>query len=147
MATERLAEQLITFSRLLRPLRHAEMTPQQFWLLRHLRCAGPQSTGELASALGITTGSATVACKRLEKSGLLRRERQVDDERVVLVTLTEQGCTLIDELRERRHERLTRLLDVLDEQEQQQLSSLIERLIDTAQVQGFGVMKQHDSHH
>ncbi|BCL78205.1 MarR family transcriptional regulator [Ktedonobacteria bacterium brp13] len=147
MSTERLAEQLITFSRMLRPLQHAEMTPQQYWLLRHLRCSGSQTTGDLANALGITTGSATVACKRLEKGGLLTRERQAEDERVVLVTLTKQGSTLIDETRERRQEGLTHILAVLDEDEQGTLSSLIQRLVDAAEAQEFGVKKKHDRHH
>lgn len=50
--------------------------PQQYWLLRQLRRDGALNMGELVQALGITTGSATVACKRLEKAGLLTRERQ-----------------------------------------------------------------------
>jgi DNA-binding MarR family transcriptional regulator len=62
MASERLVEDLFTFSRLLRPRQGSGMTPQQYWLMRHLRQVGSLSIGELAQALGITTGSATVAC-------------------------------------------------------------------------------------
>src|SRR5579864_9411357 len=76
MAIERLVEDLLLLSRLIRPLRRADMTPEQYWFLCHLRRTGPLSLGELAHALGITTGSATVASKRLEKARLLVRERQ-----------------------------------------------------------------------
>ncbi|GCE30523.1 transcriptional regulator [Dictyobacter alpinus] len=147
MTTERLTEDLLLLTRLLRPSRHTDMTQQQYWLLRHLRCHEPQGISELAQALGITTGSATVACQRLEKAGLITRRRQEDDERVVHVSLTEQGRQQIDAVRQQRREALTHLLQVLDEPEQQELQRLVERLLDAAEAQGLGEMKKHDSHH
>lgn len=144
MASERLVEDLLSFSRLLRPMRGSGMTPQQYWLMRHLRRAGPLSISELAQALGITTGSATVACKRLEKAGILTRARQVEDERVVLVALTEQGNAQIDALRQQKREVLTGLLDVLDQREQEELQQMVEHLLEAAEVQGLGGKKKHD---
>lgn len=47
MASERLVEDLLSFSRLLRPMGDSGMTPQQYWLMRHLRRAGPLNIGEL----------------------------------------------------------------------------------------------------
>lgn len=138
MGQETLVEDLLSFSQLLRPMRGSGMTPQQYWLLRHLRRFGSQGISELAQALGITCGSVTVACKRLEKAGLLARERQLDDERVVRVALTEQGCAQFDALRQRKREALGRLLGVLDQQEQEHLHSMIERLLEAAETQGLG---------
>src|SRR2546421_3032390 len=94
MATDRLVEDLLALWRLLRasthPVRRAEITPEQYWLLRLLHRKGPMSISELAEVLGVTGSSITTACKRLEKAGLVKRERQGDgcDERVVLVVLT-----------------------------------------------------------
>lgn len=136
MASERLIEDLFSFSRLLRPRRGSGMTPQQYWLLRHLRQVGSLSIGELAQALGITTGSATVACKRLEKAGLLTRERQEEDERVVQVALTEQGRAQIDALRQQKREALAGWLNVLDQREQEELQCMIDRLLEAAEKQG-----------
>lgn len=136
MSTEHLAEELLTLTRMLRPARRSDMTPEQYWLLRHLRDVGPLSISELAQAMSITTGSATMACKRLEKVGLLTRERQTDDERVVLVALTELGRTQIDAGRQQRRDSLAQLLNVLDEDEQQTLQTLIARLLDAAEAQG-----------
>ncbi len=72
MATERLVEDLLTLWRLLRnlssPVRRAEMTPEQYWLLRLLNRSGSLSMSELANELGIAISSATVSCKRLEKA-------------------------------------------------------------------------------
>jgi len=138
MAIEGLVEDLLLLSRLIRPLRRADMTPEQYWFLCHLRRTGPLSLGELAHALGITTGSATVASKRLEKADLLTRERQSDDERVVLVSLTDQGQALIDEWKHQKREAIAQLLGVLNQHEQEELQSLIERLLEAAETQGFG---------
>ena len=135
MTAERLVEDLLTFSRLLRPGRDSGMTPQQYWLLRQLRRDGSLSIGELAQALGITTGSATVACKRLEKAGLLTRERQAEDERIVRVALTEQGRVQIDDLRLKKREALAQWLNVLDQREQEELHGMVERLLEAALAQ------------
>jgi DNA-binding MarR family transcriptional regulator len=136
MTTEKLAEDLLTLWRILRglshPVRRAEMTPEQYWLLRLLNRAGSLSVGELANELGITTSSATVACKRLEKAGLLTRERWADDERIVRVALTEQGLAQIDAWRQRKRGSLTDLLSVLDQHDQQELQRIIERVLEAA---------------
>jgi MarR family transcriptional regulator, organic hydroperoxide resistance regulator len=146
MATERLVEDLLTLWRQLRnlsnPVRRAEMTPEQYWLLRLLHRSNSLSISELANELGIAISSATVSCKRLEKAGLLTRERQSDDERVVRVALTEQGLAQIDAWRQRKREVLTHWLSVLDEQEQKTLQSLIERVLEAADVRAFeGIRK------
>jgi DNA-binding MarR family transcriptional regulator len=117
------------------------MTPEQYWLLQRLQ-SGPHNIGELAQGLGITTGSATVACKRLEKAGLVTRTRQAEDERVVHVSLTEQGLTQISMVREQRRTSLTHLLQVLDAQEQQELQRLVELLLDAAEAQGLGDLEK-----
>jgi DNA-binding MarR family transcriptional regulator len=151
MATEQLAEDLLTLWRLLRnlshPVRRAEMTPEQYWLLRLLSRAGSLSVGELANELGIAISSATVSCKRLEKAGLLTRERQVDDERVVRVALTEQGLAQIDAWRQRKREALTHMLSVLDHHEQQVLQNMIERVLEAANAPAFEETSNNDSHH
>jgi MarR family transcriptional regulator, organic hydroperoxide resistance regulator len=136
MASERLVEDLLSLSRLLRPGRDSGMTPQQYWLLRQLRRDGSLSIGELAQSLGITTGSATVACKRLEHAGLLTRIRQLEDERIVQVALTEQGRAQIDRLRQKKRAALAQWLDVLDQNEQEELLDMVDRLLEAASSPG-----------
>ena len=121
------------------------MTPQQYWLLRQLRDAGPLSTSELALALGVTPGSATVACKRLEKAGLVTRTRGEEDERVVRIALTEQGRAQIDALRRQRREDLSAWLGVLSLHEQEELQCLIKRLLEEAR--GREEARKYDSNH
>ena len=151
MATEQLAEDLIALWRVLRnlshPVRRAEITPEQYWLLRLLNRNGSLSISELANQLDIAISSATISCKRLEKAGLLTRERQSDDERVVRVTLTAAGLAQIDAWRQRKREALTRMLNVLDAGEQHTLQSLIERVLEGADTRAFEDRRNHDSNH
>jgi len=52
---------------------------------------GPASCGQLAAALGLTTGSVTALIDRMERAGFLRRTRTTGDRRKVLVALTPMG--------------------------------------------------------
>ena len=136
MTTERLAEELLTLWRILRnlyhPVRQEEITPEQYWLLRLLSRSGSLTIGELAAKLEITTSSATAACKRLERDGLLTRERQSDDERIVRVALTEQGTARLQAWHERKVQALARMLNVLDAREQEQFQEMLERVLEAA---------------
>ncbi len=135
MAADRLVEDLLALWRLLRinthPVRRGEITPEQYWLLKLLNKQGELSIGELAEALGVTGSSVTTACKRLEKSGMLKRTRQADgqDERVVLVTLTTQGSEQIEAWQQERRTELAKMLTPLSAEEQAELQRLIERIL------------------
>src|SRR5437763_8986984 len=114
------------------PVRRGEITPEQYWLLRLLRRKDALSVGELAEALGVTGSSVTTACKRLEKAGLVTRERQSDDERMVRVTLTTQGHEQVEAWHQRRREMVVQWLAALEADEQEMLQHLLERLLEGA---------------
>lgn len=136
MATDRLVEDLLALWRLLRvsahPVRRGEITPEQYWLLKLLNKRGELSIGELAEALGLTGSSVTTACKRMERAGMVRRARQVDgqDERVVLVTLTTQGCEQLEAWQQARRDAVTEILTPLAPAEQDELQRLLERILE-----------------
>nr|BBH93421.1 hypothetical protein KTA_16200 [Thermogemmatispora argillosa] len=142
MASERLVEDLLALWRLLRrsthPVRRAEMTPEQYWLLKSLSRRGACSVGELATALGLSGSSVTSACKRLEKAGFVRRVRQGEggDERVVLVELTARGSEQVAAWQRERRAVLSRMLEPLTPQEQDELQRLIERVLAAAEAAG-----------
>ncbi|HZU00131.1 MAG TPA: MarR family transcriptional regulator [Ktedonobacteraceae bacterium] len=146
MSNDRLVDDVLALYHLIRrtshPVHRAEMTPEQYWLLRLLRRRGALSISELAEALGVTGSSVTTACKRLEKAGLVTRERQVDDERMVRVALTDQGSARIESWELLRRELLTRLLAPLDQDEQHTLQHLLERVLETAERQTSDVVRK-----
>lgn len=53
-----------------------------------LDSAGPATAGQLAELTGLTTGAITGMLNRLEEAGLVRRERDPEDGRRVIVRLT-----------------------------------------------------------
>ncbi|WDG52106.1 MULTISPECIES: MarR family winged helix-turn-helix transcriptional regulator [Pseudomonas] len=57
------------------------------------------TVGEISSRLLTDPGSLTPLLKRLEAEGLLSRTRSREDERVVIIELTEQGRALYDRAR------------------------------------------------
>jgi len=60
---------------------------------------GPQRITDLAALEGLAQPTTTLLVKRLEEQGLVRRERQTDDQRVVLVWLTDAGDAALEQLR------------------------------------------------
>jgi DNA-binding MarR family transcriptional regulator len=137
MTTDRLVDDVLTLYHLIRrashPVHRGEMTPEQYWLLRLLRHKGAMSIGELAEALGVTGSSVTTGCKRMEKAGLVTRERQSDDERMVRVMLTEQGHEQVEAWQQQRRELLSHLLAPLNQDEQAALQKLLEQILEYAE--------------
>jgi DNA-binding MarR family transcriptional regulator len=71
----------------------------------------------LADREGLAQPTMTSMVKQLEQRGLVRRERQTDDGRVVLVNLTEAGSATLEDYRSRVRAMLgTYLNDMPDEQ-------------------------------
>ena len=106
------------------------LTLEQFWLLRQLRQNGPLSVGELSSVLGVTPGSVTVACKRLEKDGHVTRDRQVHDERIVRVALTPEANEILEGWLAHRRDVFAQFLEQFEPHEQEHLMHMIERVLE-----------------
>jgi DNA-binding MarR family transcriptional regulator len=136
MEADQLLDGLFAIWRLMRRAistnQQSTLTLEQFWLLRQLWQQGPMTVGELAAALGITPGSVTIACKRLEKDGRVTRDRQAQDERVVRVALTPEANEILDVWLARRREVFARFLEHMGPDEQIDLMRMIERVLEVA---------------
>ncbi|MDG7007916.1 MAG: MarR family transcriptional regulator [Nitrososphaerota archaeon] len=107
------------------PVRKGAITREQYWILRTLLERGGMRVKDLASAIGCTAGSASVAVKRLEKSGLVRRERGGSDERVVTVTLEKLGAKKLDAWRDEQLSAMADLFRSLGAGERRTLRDLL----------------------
>jgi DNA-binding MarR family transcriptional regulator len=76
---------------------------------------GPLPMNRLAELLDVSQASATGIVDRMEQRGLVSRERDEDDRRVVRVVLSAQGEALIAGIAAERRDHLARLLDALPE--------------------------------
>ena len=78
---------------------------------------GAQSMRALSEAIGASQASATGIVDRMERRGLVRRERDEADRRVIRVALTDEGRGLLSGFASERRETLGELLDDLTERE------------------------------
>lgn len=70
------------------------LTYPQYLVMVALWARDDQSVGELGEKLFLESSTLTPLLKRLEAEGLVRRRRDTADERVVRITLTDQGRAL-----------------------------------------------------
>lgn len=97
-----------------------------------LRWAGApyrRSAGELARIADLSSGAMTNRLDQLEHAGIVRRLRDPDDRRGVLVELTEHGRTLHEEAIGAQAEREALLAAALSEREKHQLNTLLRRVM------------------
>src|SRR3954465_1774168 len=87
-------------TRLSRPMLDAlGLTYPQYLAMLVLWEASPRTVGALGEALDLESSTLTPLLKRLETQGLVARTRDPQDERRVVVTLTETGAALRDKAR------------------------------------------------
>jgi DNA-binding MarR family transcriptional regulator len=113
-----------------------------FDVLAALRRSGPDqrlSAGELARQTLVTTGGLTLRVKRLEKEGLVRRERDPEDHRMVYVSLTDAGRDLVDRTADLHFDNMARMLEGLSTEERADLARLLGRLFDCLQEASPGL--------
>lgn len=67
------------------------LTYVQYLVLMVLWEESPRSVGELGQSLYLDSGTLTPLLKRMERNGFIKRQRDADDERRVLIELTSQG--------------------------------------------------------
>ncbi|MFF0147579.1 MarR family transcriptional regulator [Amycolatopsis sulphurea] len=82
---------------LLEPL---ELTYPQYLVMLALWEQDGRQVKDLGAALNLDSGTLSPLLKRLEKSGLVTRERQPDDERSVRIRLTPGGIALREKAEE-----------------------------------------------
>src|SRR6202522_1217126 len=82
-----------------------ELSRTEVGLLKTLS-GGPRRITELAELEGLAQPTMTSLVKALEQQGLVRRDRQADDGRVVLVHLTDSGSAALEDYRARARELL-----------------------------------------
>lgn len=66
--------------------------------------------GELAARLGVSAPSASRLVRRMEERGLVRATRAPDDRRATIVTLTDAGRDLVQDVMDRRRTRIEQAL-------------------------------------
>jgi DNA-binding MarR family transcriptional regulator len=87
-----------------------EVTLPQYRALVVLTMRGPQRMTELADALEVGQSTVTRMCDRLDRKGLIERERPEENRRVVIVTVAPAGRQLVDVVMRRRRSLIRSIL-------------------------------------
>jgi MarR family 2-MHQ and catechol resistance regulon transcriptional repressor len=116
------------FTRLAERNTFGDLTPSQFAVLEMLYHLGPLTLGDL-SAKALKSGSnMTTVVDNLERVGLVRRQRDAKDRRVIYVHLTDAGSSKIEAVLPGHVAALVEELKVLSPGEQEMLSKLCKKL-------------------
>ena len=90
--------------------------------------SGPRRITDLAELEGLAQPTMTSLVKGLEQQGLVRRDRQADDGRVVLVHLTDSGAGALEDYRARVRELLGSYLAAIPDQQIEALAAATDAL-------------------
>ncbi|WP_020658234.1 MarR family winged helix-turn-helix transcriptional regulator [Amycolatopsis benzoatilytica] len=107
------------------------ITVADFGILAALRRGGApyrRTAGDLADTNLLTTGGITQRVDKLVQAGLVRRERDEDDRRVVFIGLTDEGLAATDKVVEEHFPNENRMLAGLSPGERAQLAKLLAKL-------------------
>jgi DNA-binding MarR family transcriptional regulator len=128
---DRVSSQLLprvaVLTRLLTSQLGCELSRTELGLLNTLSTA-PRRITELAELERLAQPTLTQLVQRLEQQGLVNRERQADDGRVVLVRLTDAGAVALDDFRCRASAALGTLLVELPDSEVESLAAATETM-------------------
>jgi MarR family transcriptional regulator, 2-MHQ and catechol-resistance regulon repressor len=107
---------------------HGDLSPSQFGALESLYHLGPMCQTEVATKLLKSGGNITMVIDNLEKRGLVHRDRDPEDRRMIVVSLTEAGSQLISQLFPCHVASIVEELGVLTAEELQTLGQLCRKL-------------------
>ena len=120
---------LLSNKRLQDDLEKLDLTSPQFYVLATIGYAGRLPFSEIGEKMMVTVSNLTGIVDRLEEKGLVARERDAHDRRIVRVRLTEKGARLHKNTIPFFEKSIAQFFAPLDKSQQKELSSLLRKLI------------------
>lgn len=96
------------------------------FIIRELEFRGAQTPSQLAAALKVTSGRISTLLAALEKKGLIEREVDPNDRRIVHVNLTEQGRAKAKQQREDMYDAICWVFSQMGERRTREFVDLTE---------------------
>lgn len=115
-------------SRVGRKMSDAGLTISQFGVLEALLHKGDMCQRDVAAKILKSTGNITMVIDNLEKQGLVKRERSLEDRRYCTVLLTEKGRTVIEAAFAEVEAAIVKEMGALTDEEQELLGKLCKKL-------------------
>jgi MarR family transcriptional regulator, organic hydroperoxide resistance regulator len=106
-----------------------ELPIAQFKSLLIISIQGKTNFRSLAQVLGVTPGNVTGIIDRLEEQGLVRRNPDLADRRIVWLEVTKKGSKLVSQLMEAQNLLAIKILDLMDQKELESLNQGMQGII------------------
>lgn len=118
------------------PWLHLELTREQLRVIFLLSFKGRVSPGEVAESFGVPKANVTSVIDRLVGRGLVNRQENPDDRRSYILSLTEEGRSQVERLREIGTARIKRVLERMPDEALASLRTGLESLITVLKEEG-----------
>jgi len=115
-------------NRLNKHLAEADLTVSQFGTLEVLLHLGPLNQRAIGEKLLKSGGNVTMVIDNLERCGHVKRKKDPNDRRAVLIHLTKEGEKFIKEFFPKHLEKIKEEFSVLTEEEKKTLAKLCKKL-------------------
>ena len=99
-------------------------------LLTQVAVSGPMQTNHLASAVNLSSATVCGILDRLEQRGLVIRERQRDDRRRVLISLSDAGQETVDNAPPALQDSFLFKLRALSHRDQEVIQKTLARIVE-----------------
>ena len=109
-------------------MKESGLTAPQLLVMQAIEKEGSPSTSTLARSIAVSQATMTRIIDRLERGGLVRREKASADKRVVNISLTDAGRTKLESAPEPLQEEFLREFRKLEDWERQMLKSSLLRI-------------------
>lgn len=105
-----------------------DLTSAQFGVLEALYHKGDLSVGEIVRSILTTSGNITVVIKNLEKDELVKRRISDEDRRVGIVSITNKGKKLVEEVFPEQLQVVMSAVDSIQEEDKKRISLELKKL-------------------
>lgn len=108
-------------------LKHAEK--HLIFMLSAMYNREPVKPSDIAKKMGVTLPAVSHHINALEKEGYIERLPDSKDKRVLLITLSEKGRNLDDQMKEKFFQNICGLVDHLGEEDSNELIRLMKKVV------------------
>jgi len=110
-------------------IKRVGLTGPQLVILQEISRSGRITVGDIAQAVSLSQATVTGILERMEKRGLLVRQRSDRDKRRIMVSITEIGKKILDDAPPLMQEAFVEQFSSLQEWEQTMILSALQRLV------------------
>lgn len=105
-----------------------DLSIEQFFVLREIAAYDGISATELAAALSVNKSAITPKLKRLVEKGYIRREKNHQDKRAVILTISKKGNNVYEECEKRLELLVNEWLEILGEEDSEHFFELFQKI-------------------